>query len=211
MNRILVIDDDAGNRLIVKSRLSDLGYEVITTETGASGLMEVRGAQLDLVLVASSIDTGISSMEICRRLKAMPESSQIPVVLYSNQAPNPEEMSRAFAAGCDGFVNKQEMPVLDQLVRVHLKHKATVDEFIEQNQMLDQQYKRLRDGQEKQSDQADSSASYEEETRALLRELATSNICTAQALLANMAAMYACYHGPDGLRAIARQVHGLTR
>ena len=32
------------------------------------------------------------------------------------------------------------------------------------------------------------------------REKATSNICTAQALLANMAAMYAVYHGPDGLR-----------
>ncbi len=43
------------------------------------------------------------------------------------------------------------------------------------------------------------------------REKATSNICTAQALLANMAAMYAVYHGPDGLSAIARHVHGLTR
>ncbi len=43
------------------------------------------------------------------------------------------------------------------------------------------------------------------------RDKATSNICTAQALLANMAAMYACYHGPDGLRAIASHVHGLTR
>lgn len=175
MNRILVIDDDAGNRLIVKSRLSDLGYEVITTETGASGLMEVRGVKLDLVLVASSIDTGISSMEICRRLKAMPDSSQVPVVLYSNQAPNPEEMGRAFAAGCDGFVNKQEMPVLDQIVRVHLKHKATVDEFIEQNQMLDQQYKRLRDGgQEQTKEPTESAAPLEGETRALLRELATS-------------------------------------
>jgi glycine dehydrogenase len=39
------------------------------------------------------------------------------------------------------------------------------------------------------------------------REKATSNICTAQALLANVAAMYAVYHGPDGLRAIAEQVH----
>ncbi len=38
------------------------------------------------------------------------------------------------------------------------------------------------------------------------REKATSNICTAQALLANMAAMYAVYHGPSGLQAIARQV-----
>ena len=43
------------------------------------------------------------------------------------------------------------------------------------------------------------------------REKATSNICTAQALLANMAAMYAVYHGPEGLKAIARRVHALTR
>ncbi len=42
------------------------------------------------------------------------------------------------------------------------------------------------------------------------REKATSNICTAQALLAIMAGMYAVYHGPDGLRAIARRVHALA-
>jgi glycine dehydrogenase len=39
------------------------------------------------------------------------------------------------------------------------------------------------------------------------REKATSNICTAQALLANMAAFYAVYHGPAGLRAIAARIH----
>ena len=43
------------------------------------------------------------------------------------------------------------------------------------------------------------------------RERATSNICTAQALLANMAGFFAVYHGPDGLRAIAERVHGYTR
>jgi len=43
------------------------------------------------------------------------------------------------------------------------------------------------------------------------REKATSNICTAQALLANMAAMYAVYHGPEGLQAIAARVHTLAR
>ncbi len=42
------------------------------------------------------------------------------------------------------------------------------------------------------------------------REKATSNICTAQALLANMAAMYAVYHGPEGLSKIARRLHLLT-
>ncbi|MGE0633738.1 MAG: aminomethyl-transferring glycine dehydrogenase [Pseudobdellovibrionaceae bacterium] len=42
------------------------------------------------------------------------------------------------------------------------------------------------------------------------REKATSNICTAQVLLANMASMYACYHGPTGLKRIAERVQRLT-
>ncbi|TBU96379.1 aminomethyl-transferring glycine dehydrogenase [Phytopseudomonas dryadis] len=42
------------------------------------------------------------------------------------------------------------------------------------------------------------------------REKATSNICTAQVLLANIASMYAVYHGPEGLTRIARRVHRLT-
>jgi len=43
------------------------------------------------------------------------------------------------------------------------------------------------------------------------RERATSNICTAQVLLAVMASMYAVWHGPAGLAAIARRVHGYAR
>ncbi len=42
------------------------------------------------------------------------------------------------------------------------------------------------------------------------REKATSNICTAQVLLAVIASMYAVYHGPDGLRAIAQRVHRMA-
>lgn len=43
------------------------------------------------------------------------------------------------------------------------------------------------------------------------REKATSNICTAQALLAVMAGMYAVYHGPEGIKRIATRIHGFTK
>jgi glycine dehydrogenase len=42
------------------------------------------------------------------------------------------------------------------------------------------------------------------------REKANSNICTSQVLLANMAGMYAVWHGPEGLRTIAERIHRLT-
>ena len=42
------------------------------------------------------------------------------------------------------------------------------------------------------------------------REKATSNICTAQVLLAVMAGMYAVYHGPEGIRRIATRIHERT-
>ena len=42
------------------------------------------------------------------------------------------------------------------------------------------------------------------------RDKATSNICTAQALLANMAAAYGIYHGPDGLKAISSRIHAMA-
>ncbi|KAG5190576.1 glycine dehydrogenase [Tribonema minus] len=43
------------------------------------------------------------------------------------------------------------------------------------------------------------------------RDKATSNICTAQALLANMAASYGVYHGPEGVKAIATRIHGMAK
>src|SRR5688572_31454634 len=43
------------------------------------------------------------------------------------------------------------------------------------------------------------------------REKATSNICTAQVLLAVCAGMYAVWHGPEGIRRIAERVHGMAR
>ena len=152
MSRILVIDDDAGNRLIIKSRLSDLGYDVLPAETGANGLVEAREHPLDLVMVAAGLGSGIDAVEVCRRLKAMPETHAIPVLLYSSLPAGQEELGRAYEAGCDSFVGKQELPVLDLMVRALLRTKALHDDLADQSRALEQQNRRLREERQKVAD-----------------------------------------------------------
>ena len=143
MSRILVIDDDPGNRLIVKSRLGDLGYEVLLAETGAEGLAFARQGPLDIVMVTATLGSGIDAIEVCRRLKAMPETGFVPVLIYNNNPASPEEMGRAYEAGCDAYVAKHSMPVLDQVVRVLHRHKSSQADLAEQNGVLERQNRTL--------------------------------------------------------------------
>ncbi len=173
MSRILVIDDDAGNRLIIKSRLSDLGYEVVLAETGAGGLVEARNVAMDLFLVAAGLGSGIDAVDVCRRLKALPETGSIPVVIYSSLPANPEELARAYDAGCEAFVPKNEMTALDQIVRVQLRNKSIVEDLSEQNRVLDQHNRRLREESQRDADREQSRGQSGEHSL-VLRELAAN-------------------------------------
>ncbi|MCA8980169.1 MAG: sigma 54-interacting transcriptional regulator [Planctomycetes bacterium] len=143
MSRILVIDDDPGNRLIVKSRLGDLGYEVLLAETGAEGLVEARQESLDMVMVTAPLGSGIDAVEVCRRLKSMPQTGVVPVLLYNNNPASGDEMGRAYDAGCDAYVAKSSMPVLDHVVRVLLRQKSIHADLKDQNAVLERQNRAL--------------------------------------------------------------------
>lgn len=173
MSRILVIDDDPGNRLIVKSRLSDLGYEVLLADSGANGLVEARNSGADLFLVAAHLGSGIDAVEVCRRLKAIPETTAVRVCLYSHLPSTQEELVRAYDAGCDAFVPKSEMQVLDHVVRVQLRNKAIQEDLAEQNRVLDQHNRRLSEENQRTSDREMSRAE-SGEAALLLRELAAN-------------------------------------
>jgi DNA-binding NtrC family response regulator len=148
VSRILLIDADPGERLILRSRLNDLGHEVLVADSGAKGLVEARTSATDLVVLATDLGGGVDGAEVCRRLKAMPGLARIPVVAYATRAVSGEVVGCMFDAGCEAFLGRDQMPNLDRVLEVQLKIKAQGDELAKQNRALERENRRL--GEERQ-------------------------------------------------------------
>ena len=144
-SRILLIEDEPGNRMVLKSRLADQGYEVVPVETGAKGLAEAREGTFDLILISSNLTSGVSGLDVCRRLKASPETNATPLVLFTNRPSSPEEVDRSYEAGCEAFVTKAEQPATDHVVRMLLRVKHSTDELHEEVRALAHKNKRLQE------------------------------------------------------------------
>lgn len=132
MSRILVVDDDSGHRIILKSRLSNAGYEVIEADNGARGLVAARGHTFDAFLIAAGLSSGVDGYEVCRRLKAIPETNGAPVLLFHAHSPVSEDIARGFEAGCDAFLSRVELPTLEHVLRLHLRNRQRVHELHEE-------------------------------------------------------------------------------
>jgi DNA-binding NtrC family response regulator len=152
VKRILVIDADAGERLIVRSRMIDLGLEVVTAESGAQGLAEARSGQFNIILLAADLAGGVDSNEVCKRLKAVPQLASVPVIIYTNQACTPEVGDRAFAAGCEAFMPKSMIGALDRVVAVMLRMNSRQDELTDQNKVLEISNRRLGEDRQRLAD-----------------------------------------------------------
>ncbi len=172
MGRILVIEDEPGTQLLLQSRLQDLGHEVVTAPTGAMGLMEARSGGFDLFLVDVMLGAGIDGYEVCRRLKAMPHAHGVPVVLVSGVVKNREELHRGYEAGCESFLIKGDITLLEDVVRAMLRIKSLQDDLALQNRLLDEHNRRL---QEERARGADLEVALREMpgTSGVMRELAS--------------------------------------
>lgn len=172
MSRILVIDDDSGHRLILKSRLTETGYEVVQADSGAKGLVEARAQPFDAFVVAARMGKGVDGYETCRRLKAIPERAHVPVILFNDQGGTTEDPTRAFEAGCDAFVTRPDLPALDHVLRVHVRNKRRIEDLARENQALHQNNKKLRPEERPRAAEPEHAARETGDHAVLLRELA---------------------------------------
>lgn len=142
MSRLLIIDDEASSRLILQNRLKEAGHRVDIAESGAQGLSAAREQSYDLILLDDGLSAGVDGYEVCRRLNQSRESANIPVVLLSRQAAQKESLGKGYGAGCETYVCKAELPVLEEIVAGILRRKAGFDDLVGQLRALEGELRR---------------------------------------------------------------------
>jgi two-component system, cell cycle response regulator DivK len=106
--RILVVEDQADNRRILRDLLSSVGYEILEAVTGDEGVTLATSQHPDLILMDIQLP-GMDGYEATRRIKADPVLHHIPIIAVTSYALSGDD-AQAFAAGCDSYVAKPFSP-----------------------------------------------------------------------------------------------------
>ena len=106
--RILVVEDQADNRRILRDLLSNAGYELVEAESGEEALMAVEEQRPDLILMDIQLPV-MDGYEATRRIKSNPALKAVPIIAVTSYALSGDE-GKARAAGCNAYVTKPFSP-----------------------------------------------------------------------------------------------------
>jgi pilus assembly protein CpaE len=106
--KVLVVDDDPVALQLVVYALSSEGHEVISADNGEQALLTICSEQPNLVVLDNSLP-GISGVEVCRRLRAAPETARLPVIMLSARDTVADKIE-GLEAGVDTYLAKPTDP-----------------------------------------------------------------------------------------------------
>lgn len=114
----LVVDDDERSRKLMEIVLGIEGYRVVTAASGARALEMITAQRPDVALV-DCVMPGMDGMELCRRIRLLPQAASLPLVMLSGMD-GAESRRAALAAGADDFVVKpfDRADLRDRLARL---------------------------------------------------------------------------------------------
>ncbi len=101
MPKVLHIEDDPANRLLVRKLLTPAGFEVVDAVDGLDGIRKAYSERPDLILVDIAIP-GLDGYEVTLRLRSEAELSNVPIVAITAEG----NRDTSLAVGCDGFLQK---------------------------------------------------------------------------------------------------------
>jgi len=102
--RILYIEDNPDNRLLIRRVLQVEGYEVLEAIDGQTGMQLAAEVQPDLILMDINLPE-IDGYEVTARLKQLPGLSRIPIIAVTANVMKGDR-EKTLAAGCDGYIQK---------------------------------------------------------------------------------------------------------
>lgn len=104
MTKILCVEDSDDNLYMLHRRLSRAGFEVKVATNGAEGVEWAKTLQPDLIVMDLMLP-GLNGWEATRRLKSLPETKHIPIIVLTAET-SKKSRDDAVAAGCDDFQMK---------------------------------------------------------------------------------------------------------
>jgi two-component system cell cycle response regulator DivK len=105
---ILVVEDQADNRRILRDMLSNAGYELVEAESGEEALTAVETHRPDLILMDIQLPV-MDGYEATRRIRSNPDLKSVPIIAVTSYALAGDE-AKALAAGCSAYVTKPFSP-----------------------------------------------------------------------------------------------------
>jgi two-component system cell cycle response regulator DivK len=103
-SRILVVEDNPDNRVLITDVLTSLDYDVIVAVDGEEGVSKANSEKPDLILMDLSLPL-VDGWTATRRIKAVPELQHIKIIALTAHA-MVGDREKALEAGCDDYVSK---------------------------------------------------------------------------------------------------------
>jgi DNA-binding response OmpR family regulator len=108
MLRVLVSEDEADIRDVVRHKLEGAGYQVTAVEDGASALRQAISDPPDLVLL-DVMTPGMTGLDVCAALRRTPATAQLPIIMLTAEA-DEADIAEGLRAGADAYVTKPFSP-----------------------------------------------------------------------------------------------------
>lgn len=122
--RILYIEDDFQNRVLVRRVLEASGFAILEAENGKTGLLMAREHVPDLILVDINLPE-MDGYEVTLRLKQINALSHVPIVAMTANVMKGDR-EKTLAAGCDGYIQKPiDVDMLPEQINRFLTLKRT--------------------------------------------------------------------------------------
>ena len=136
MGKLLVIDDDFEFVTMMQLMLSLHGFNIDIAYTGEEGLRKIQGNSYDVVLLDVMMP-GMSGFEVCKEIRKIKESTQLPVILLTAKGEK-DDIIEGINAGANDYITKPfESEILIAKINALVKLKELQDELEKKNKLLE--------------------------------------------------------------------------